>query len=178
MLVPLSTLLGGSIPAELVGHGPIPAALARELAADAARHATWRCAFTDDRQPAGGPSPGGPSPTDQAGPDDTTGHGSILGLGRAFHVPDYQPPDLLREFVVLRDGTCRAPGCRHRAELCDTDHTTPHRLDGPTCDCNLQALCRHHHRLKHTPRPIPTSRTTERPPHHPDPDPAATAPPF
>ena len=176
VLVPLSALLGGDTPAELVGHGPIPAELARELARDAAHHATWRCAFTDDRPPPENPdTPDNPeTPGTSGDPDDTRGHGSILGLGRAFHVPRYEPPGLLREFVELRDGTCRAPGCRRRAALCDADHTTPHLHGGATCDCNLMALCRHHHRLKHTPRPIPTAPTTERP--HSSPPPAD--PPF
>ncbi|MGH8573351.1 MAG: DUF222 domain-containing protein, partial [Gammaproteobacteria bacterium] len=44
MTVPASTLLGlDDVPGELAGYGPIPANLARELAADA----TWRRLLTD-----------------------------------------------------------------------------------------------------------------------------------
>lgn len=47
MIVAASTLLGiDDQPGELSGHGPIPAALARELAADP--HGTWQRLVTDD----------------------------------------------------------------------------------------------------------------------------------
>ena len=47
------------------------------------------------------------------------------------------------------------PQCHlHRAGLsrpaahCDLDHTHPWDDGGPTCECNLAPLCRHHHRCK------------------------------
>ncbi|WP_224391128.1 HNH endonuclease signature motif containing protein [Pseudonocardia sp. ICBG1293] len=43
VVVPLSTLMGGAAPAELVGHGPIPADLARALAAGG----VWQRLVTD-----------------------------------------------------------------------------------------------------------------------------------
>lgn len=43
VVVPLSTLMGGGVPAELVGHGPIPADLARALAAGG----VWQRLVTD-----------------------------------------------------------------------------------------------------------------------------------
>ncbi len=128
--VPLSVLTGQSdAPCTLDGYGPIPAQFARELAADG----VWRCAIVDDR-------------------DGSPAHGTIVALGRSTFTPSYRPGPQLRRFVQARDGTCAAPGCRRRARQCELDHIRPWDRDGaqagPTCDCNLHALCEHHHRLK------------------------------
>jgi hypothetical protein len=121
VLVGLDTLLGANqAPGEVAGIGPIPASIARDLAT----RGTWRCAAVD-------------------------GHGTILGLGRSTFTPHYRPPAATARFVRLRDQTCVWPGCRRQARHCDLDHRTPHRAGGATCECNLQALCRGHHRLKH-----------------------------
>ena len=48
--------------------------------------------------------------------------------------------------------TCRHPRCGQPAWRADLDHTTPFDHGGPTCPCNLGALCRHHHQLKQHPR--------------------------
>jgi hypothetical protein len=50
--------------------------------------------------------------------------------------------------VELRDRTCVFPYCARPARRCDCDHVVPHSRGGPTCPCNLAALCRHHHRIK------------------------------
>lgn len=64
----------------------------------------------------------------------------------------YRPSAQLARAVVDRDRTCRFPGCRVPAERCDIDHVEPFDPDRParwqTVEQNLQALCRHHHRLK------------------------------
>jgi hypothetical protein len=62
--------------------------------------------------------------------------------------PAYKVPARLREFINLRDLTCRFPTCRQPAQRCDADHTKPHDQGGPTCVCNLGPLCRFHHQLK------------------------------
>ena len=59
----------------------------------------------------------------------------------------YRPSAALVAAVIARDLTCRFPGCTVPATGCDLDHVIPHP-HGPTCMCNLCALCRHHHRLK------------------------------
>jgi hypothetical protein len=59
----------------------------------------------------------------------------------------YAVPDRIARGVLLRDRTCRFPGCRIPAHRCDLDHTIPYP-SGPTCACNLACLCRYHHRLK------------------------------
>lgn len=65
----------------------------------------------------------------------------------------YRPSDGLRSAVVLRDGTCRHPGCTRKAETCDLDHVVLFNpVDplggGTTREDNIIALCRTHHRLK------------------------------
>lgn len=71
-------------------------------------------------------------------------NGHVLDLGRE----KYKPSRPLIQFIQTRDRTCRWPGCRRRAERCDIDHCAAHP-EGETTRCNLQCLCRHHHRIKH-----------------------------
>ncbi|HKE63491.1 MAG TPA: HNH endonuclease signature motif containing protein, partial [Micromonosporaceae bacterium] len=59
------------------------------------------------------------------------------------------PGPALSRWIRARDGTCRAPGCRVPASVCDIDHTVDHFSGGLTTHDNLALLCRHHHRLKH-----------------------------
>jgi len=70
--------------------------------------------------------------------------GAVLDVGRRRYVP----PAPLAEHIIVRDRTCRFPGCRQPAWRCDLDHTVPFPY-GPTSPANLAAICRHHHRLKH-----------------------------
>jgi hypothetical protein len=63
----------------------------------------------------------------------------------------YEPSAALARFVRARDQHCQHPGCGMPASRCDLDHITPWPA-GPTTAGNLVALCRHHHRLKHSPR--------------------------
>jgi hypothetical protein len=119
-----------TVPAStLLGLDNLPAHLTGHgpIPADLARHialdADWRRILTD--------------------PHD----GTVLDVGTTR----YQPPASLRRHVTTRDHTCRFPGCRQPADRCDLDHCTPFP-QGPTAAHNLHALCRHHHRLKHTAR--------------------------
>jgi hypothetical protein len=99
--------------------------------------------------------------------------GAVLTHGRARYTPTRD----LVDHVVLRDRTCRAPGCTIPAVRCDLDHVHAHSAGGPTCAANLVALCRKHHLIKHhgpftvdQPEPGivrwtgPTGRTTVRGP--------------
>jgi hypothetical protein len=70
------------------------------------------------------------------------------GCAHAGQAGTYRPPPRLQEFVVARDLTCRFPSCGQPAWRGDLDHTVPWP-QGPTCRCNLGALCRTHHLVKH-----------------------------
>ncbi|MCR3720219.1 MULTISPECIES: HNH endonuclease signature motif containing protein [Prauserella salsuginis group] len=119
--IDLPTLMGlADNPAELAGHGPIPAPVARQIAEDPT--STWRRVVTDPLT------------------------GTPLDVGRKR----YRPSKAVADYVKVRDRECRFPGCHRPAEYVDLDHVTPHGCDGPTCAANLIGLCRHHHVVKHT----------------------------
>jgi hypothetical protein len=121
IVISAETLLGlNDNPAYLDGHGPIIAAMARDIAATG----TWRCAITN------------------------TTHGTLNGLGTTTYSPAYPPTTKLRRHLSTRDQHCRFPGCTRPAKHCDIDHVTRYP-DGPTCECNGECLCPHHHRIKH-----------------------------
>ena len=71
--------------------------------------------------------------------------GAVLSVGRERYVP---PADL-RAALLVRDGTCRFPGCARRAARCDVDHALAWQDGGRTSIDNLAHLCRKHLRLKH-----------------------------
>ncbi|WP_435198114.1 hypothetical protein [Janibacter sp. GS2] len=70
--------------------------------------------------------------------------------------PRYFITDSMRDFISARDETCRMWGCNRRVTRscsetnADLDHATSWPV-GPSCPTNVSGLCRHHHRLKHTP---------------------------
>ena len=118
-----ATLAGaGDEPAEMPGHGPVPAAIARAIAHDSGT--TWRRIITD--------------PID----------GQIIDVGRTR----YRPPAALDELVRIRDRTCRHPGCYRPSFHGDLDHHTEwSSQNGRTSAANLVGFCRNHHRLKDEP---------------------------
>lgn len=150
VVVPLGTLLAArQEPGEVAGLGPVPAEVARALAADARWHLvvdTLRARAGAGCQPTSldGPDADGPDADGLAPPG---GHGSSRGC-HAHGPTTYRPSEALARAVRARDVTCRFPGCRRAARGCDLDHTVPHP-DGPTASCNLACLCRMHHRAKH-----------------------------
>lgn len=60
----------------------------------------------------------------------------------------YKPNRRMRDFIAVRDGTCRMFGCTRPVSGCDIDHALPHDQGGPTSPTNLAGLCRSHHRAK------------------------------
>jgi hypothetical protein len=120
VVVAASTLAGlDEKPGELGGYGPVPASLARELAAGP--DATWRRILTD--------------PAD----------GSLLDVGRRV----YRPPAALARHVRTRDRTCRFVGCRMPAARCDLDHvvafpTGPTAAGNLATECRHHHRCKHH----------------------------------
>ncbi|WP_103746204.1 HNH endonuclease signature motif containing protein, partial [Amycolatopsis lurida] len=118
----LNTYLGvNEDPAELAGHGHIPASLARHIASGP--DTVLRRIVTDPLS------------------------GQVLDLGRNR----YRPTAGLGEFVRVRDRECRRPGCHRIAQACDLDHSVPWQHGGHTADTELVDLCRRDHRLKDEP---------------------------
>lgn len=71
-------------------------------------------------------------------------HGTVIGVDART----YRPPADLRQWIQLRDATCRFPGCTRRSVETDVDHNTEWSQGGATSANNLTALCRRHHSLK------------------------------
>ncbi|WP_353650507.1 DUF222 domain-containing protein [Nakamurella sp. A5-74] len=126
----LDTLLGdGSTPAQLDGHGPIPAGVARAIAGNPEAESWVRRLFTE---------PVSRSPVE------------LDERRRDF-------PDHLKTVIAARDRHCRQPYCS--APIRHTDHITPWSRGGSTTYANGQGLCArgnlskdvpgwHHHRSK------------------------------
>jgi len=114
-------------PGDLDGFGPVMADIARQVTAQMAEQATWRWSATRD--------------------------GEVIGEGPITQPPrHYRPTAAQAAFVRARDATCRAPGCRRRAQRCDIDHVHDYAHGGATIVCNLCCLCRRHHSAKHSGR--------------------------
>src|SRR4051794_38681745 len=78
----------------------------------------------------------------------------VLDLARDDAIDQHDPPDRMRETVILRDRHCMFPWCGRDARSCDLDHVEPY-LDpdqggppGQTRPSDLAPLCRRHHRAK------------------------------
>jgi Domain of unknown function (DUF222) len=56
----------------------------------------------------------------------------------------------LKHLIKARASKCTAPCCNRPAADADADHTIPWP-EGPSCECNLGAPCRYHHRNKQAP---------------------------
>ena len=174
LVVAASTLTGGDEdPAELVGHGPITAPLARTIAATS----TWRALIIDDtgqllgrdKQRHRPPRPGRrprdhQPPATRRAPDtepvpdtDTALAGRVTDLisagittSAAHRSTDaYRPTVAIRDHVEATHPHCRFPGCRRPSAHCDLDHGTAYGHGGQTRISNLIPLCRFHHRVKH-----------------------------
>lgn len=74
--------------------------------------------------------------------------------GRALDFPlkTYRPPADLRDFILARDFTCRAPGCNRLARNCDIDHHVDYVAGGETSSLNNGPLCGRNHQVKHEAR--------------------------
>jgi hypothetical protein len=80
----------------------------------------------------------------------------VIDLNRTDALDAHDPPEWMRELVILRDKHCVFPWCATDARSCDLDHMEPylHGEDGnrappgQTSPENLAALCRKHHCVK------------------------------
>jgi Domain of unknown function (DUF222) len=168
LTIPLATWQGRSeAPGEADGFGPLDGDDARDLAAAAARHPRTRWCLTvvnpDGTAAAHGCLPGRHPPPGLAGLSGSAPPG-LPHLPPGLTIPlipvargpcdharaetGYHPSRKLAHLICARNGRCTAPGCSRPAVRCDLDHTRPWDQGGPTCDCNLAPLCRHHHRCK------------------------------
>ncbi len=155
LVVSLETVRGeDDCPAELSGHGPVPAVVARAWSRRAApgRWSTHPPGPPDDpgRSDAGPPGDSGPPGPDEGGrPGDaaTPPVSAVACRVAADGGGPYVVPAALARDVRTALPRCTAPGCSVPANRCDLDHAVPWPL-GPTCACNLHPLCRTHHRMK------------------------------
>jgi len=116
-----SLLSGADEPAQVVGFGPLPAPVARDMVRDTTADVWLRRVFT--------------RPAD----------GALVAMEsrrRLF-------PDGLRRFLVLRDQTCRTPWCG--APIRHGDHVIPVDVGGTTNAENGQGLCVACNHTKHVP---------------------------
>ncbi|HET8600736.1 MAG TPA: HNH endonuclease signature motif containing protein, partial [Segeticoccus sp.] len=126
LVVSLTTLLGLDTGiGQLAGHGPVPAAVARDIALRLG--STWARIVTDP----------------------------LTGRCLERSTSSYQFDAGMARQIRARDGTCRGPGCTVPARRCDLDHEQEWRVDasgrpvgGPTSETNGFAKHRRHHNLK------------------------------
>jgi hypothetical protein len=150
LTIPLATWQGRSeAPGQADGFGLLDGDDARDLAAAAARHPRTRWCLTvvnpDGTAAAHGCLPG------RHPPPGLNVRMIPVARGPCDHAraeTGYHPSRTLAHLIRARNGRCTAPGCGRPAARCDVDHTHPWDQGGPTCECNLAPLCRHHHRCK------------------------------
>jgi hypothetical protein len=121
--IPYTVLLGADdLPGELAGYGPIPAAVARELAAGG----TWRRILTDP----------------------TSGRPTDYGTTR-YRPPAHLAGLVITRDQTCQFPGCRVPA--HRCDLDHSIPYNPDNDTGPTSEFNLGPRCRHHHQVKQAP---------------------------
>jgi len=74
-----------------------------------------------------------------------SGRSEPLDVGRRTPIV----PPAMRRAVIVRDRTCRFPGCDRPHAWCDAHHVTHWADGGATALPNLLLLCRRHHRMVH-----------------------------
>ena len=123
IVIPVDALLDpdGSGTAEVVGHGPLPAALAKDVLAGSQGNKWWRRLFT-------------------------ASHDGIVGGDPTRRCFD----GTLAALIGYRDGgRCREPFCDAPAR--ETDHIVPFRDGGPTTFTNGRATCVRSNRAREMP---------------------------
>jgi hypothetical protein len=73
------------------------------------------------------------------------GRSEPLDVGRRTSVV----PPAIRRAVIVRDRTCRFPGCDRPHAWCDAHHVVHWADGGTTALPNLVLMCRRHHRMVH-----------------------------
>ena len=114
IVLPVDALLDPDSPAtgEIVGHGPLPGGIVRDILAATSGKRWWRRLFTHP------------------------GHGTLVG-GESKH---RRFDGFLAQLIDLRDhGRCRDPWCD--AAIRHHDHITQSRAGGPTSFTNGRGVC-------------------------------------
>lgn len=139
LLVPIETLAENAERPGITANrqAAVPAPVVRYLARSPNIRRRWHCLYITDK----------PLPPEQAPGEHFYGPTGVEFNIAAASYSGYQVPKLLREHIMLRDGTCRAEGCHRPADRGDIDHRIPWPA-GPTPAENLRALCRKHHNIK------------------------------
>jgi hypothetical protein len=120
--IPYTVLLGADDqPGELAGYGPIPAAVARDLAAGG----TWRRILTDP----------------------TSGRPLDYGTTR-YRPPTHLAGLVITRDQTCQFPDCRVPA--HRCDIDHGIPHDPANGTGPTSEFNLGIKCRRHHQVKQT----------------------------
>jgi hypothetical protein len=122
-------------PADLTGHGPIPADLARHLTRTGQGQKWWRRLFTS------------------AGPSTRAGN-NILGNITSGNIVGGDPfrrrfDGWLAQLIRLRDQTCRNPYCD--APIRHTDHIRRHADGGETTLTNGRGVCQRCNQVRELP---------------------------
>jgi hypothetical protein len=121
--IPYTALLGAEdLPGEIAGYGPIPAAVARDLAAQG----TWRRILTDP----------------------TTGRPLDYGTTR-YQPPAHLAGLVITRDQTCQFPGCRIPA--HRCDIDHGIAYNPDTETGATSETNLGPKCRRHHQIKQTP---------------------------
>lgn len=158
--VPLSALEGGTEPGEVTGFGLTDAADSRAIVAllGSDPRSSWHLTVTDGQgMPLGhacspaGPAGGQTSAAWAAGMAGQLAQFESGDCGHARRSAGYTPAPRLRHLVQVRGRTCGWGPCTRAADRCDLDHSLAYEAGGLTCECNLAALCRRHHRTKQAP---------------------------
>ena len=177
LLVPASTLLGwGTAPGQGGSWGLTDPQETRDIVRAAAHHPRTRWCLTvvnEHGEAVAHACAPGRHPWNPDSPDPPPGIGEqpariqqfLTGLGitpaaieqiargtcdHRHAEPRYVPSRKLRHLIRARAQTCTAPGCGGQSIHADQDHVVPYP-DGPSCECNLHAPCRAHHRAKQAP---------------------------
>ena len=135
-----------------IGHGcarPTRGKRAHGKPASNSRDGPWRLTRRDDDPgPPGGYGtwsltlPGGRQHTVKLHPIPVT------SCDHRYQTRAYQPGDLLRHLVQIRDGQCTFPSCSRHARESDFEHAVPYDRGGMTCACNGGARSRRCHKVK------------------------------
>lgn len=121
--IPYTALLGADdLAGDLAGYGPIPAAVARDLASGG----TWRRILTDP----------------------ATGRPLDYGTTR-YRPPAHLTGLVITRDQTCQFPGCRVPA--HRCDIDHAIAHNPDTGTGPTSDFNLGPKCRRHHQVKQTP---------------------------